>query len=127
MHKKHIEYNYKNFLERTLPRMKHEHLVTMIENFVYKYNSNRDLVHSVLGESYCNSLIQMRLPKIIEHNLWRTEKYQFDVWHTYIVANWPQNRLFDVKVTSAGRLTWNAEWEDKHARHFNSHCYLGEY
>jgi len=99
----------------------------LIESFVYRYHSNSSLLEAKFGEKYLNDLIQVKLPKIIRTDAWRKERYAFDMWHIYIMANWPPQDVYALQQTLQGRFSWRTDSEDETALYHNDHAYIGEY
>jgi len=107
--------------------MKQTEFNQLIEDFVYKYNSNRTLLENKFGERYLNNLIQAKLPKIISQDAYNKERYAEDMWHVYIMAYWSQDAIFSMKQSTLGSFHWKTEWDDPTATKYNTQCYWGEY
>jgi len=127
MIKTYTEYNYRDFKHNILYKMNLEDFNSLVESFVYRCNSNRGLLEAKFGEKYINDLIQVKLPKIIRTDAWRKDKYAFDMWHIYIMANWSPQDIYSIQQTLQGRFTWGTDWEDESALYYNDHAYIGEY
>ena len=127
MIKTHTEYSYRDFKHNILYKMNLENFNNLVESFVYRCNSNRGLLEAKFGEKYINDLIQVKLPKIIRTDAWRKERYAFDMWHIYIMANWPPRDIYSLQQSLEGNFHWRTDWEDETALYYNDHAYIGEY
>lgn len=121
-------YSYRKFVYEYMPK-KHEvnKFNRIIEDFVYRYNSNKDLYHNIFGERYINNLIQTVLPKIIDKQNWYAERHVTDIWHIYIIGNWNQRDISKLQRSDQGTFHYALDWQERHAHYYNNHCYTGEY
>ena len=116
-------YNYRTFELIIFPKLQHNFdlLTSLVEDFTYRYNSNRQFMEKVFTSKTLNRILGITMPKIIKLG-YIPEKYISDIQVLFQIAYWDYDSLSNAQVNQWGSMSYKT---DQHQTHYNSHCYTG--